>query len=67
MFLITLLIGLIGVLVFLSTFESAVTQLGEVQLRVLRAENERSFHARFCASWWRIVIGCCSPSAWACS
>ncbi len=35
------------VLVFLSTFESAVTQLGEVQLRVLRAENERSFHARF--------------------
>lgn len=47
MFLITLLIGLIGVLVFLSTFESAVTQLGEVQLRVLRAENERSFHARF--------------------
>ncbi len=34
------------ILTLLATFESALAQLSEVQLRVLLAENERSFHAR---------------------
>jgi CBS domain containing-hemolysin-like protein len=38
---------LVLLLVFLSTFESAFGQLSEVQLRVVLAENEQSFHARF--------------------
>jgi len=34
------------ILVLLAAFESALAQLSDVQLRVLLAENERSFHAR---------------------
>lgn len=43
---ILLSIACLVILVLLATFESAVTQLSEVQLRVLLAEHERSFHTR---------------------